>query len=91
MELRRFELRSMGCKPIVIANYTIAPFCAVTRTRTENLLVGSQALYIGATTAFERMKGVEPSSEHWKCPVIAVIRHPLVVGEMGIEPTISCV
>ena len=51
VELPGFEPGTQACKARVLANYTIAPFCAVIRTRTENLLVGSQALYIGATTA----------------------------------------
>ena len=37
-------------------------------------------------------KGVEPSSEHWKCPIFSRYTTPaFVVGKVGIEPTIFCV
>ncbi len=32
-------------------------------------------------------KGVEPSSEHWKCPIFSRYTTPaFVVGKVGIEP-----
>ena len=38
----------------------------------------------------ERVSGIEPPSEHWQCPIITIIRHPLMsVPRVRIELTTS--
>ena len=35
----------------------------------------------------ERLLGIEPRSSAWKAEVIAIIREPLMVPKVGLEPT----
>ena len=37
----------------------------------------------------ERIVGIEPTSPTWKEGVITIIRYPLLVGQIGIEPITS--
>ena len=69
----RWELNppQIACKAFSPALVHAAPYCGSDGTWTRILLVANETLsQLSYTPRFERMKGIEPSSEHWKCPVM---------------------